>query len=85
MDVQGGELLVLKGSVKMLSEGKINLIYTEVEYAPIYKDQPLFKDLKSFLEQNNYILHKIYNLAYSDDKTPLSGDAIFIYNNSTNN
>ncbi|MBA3047751.1 FkbM family methyltransferase [Patescibacteria group bacterium] len=84
MDVQGGELLVLKGSKKMLSEGKIDLIYTEVEYARIYKNQPLFKDLEIFLKQYNYSLYKTYNLAYLDDNTPLAGDAIFIHNGIKN-
>lgn len=76
IDVQGGELLVLKGAQEMLSRGAIDLIYTEVEFTPIYKNQPLFDDIENFLRQYGYTVHKKYNISYESTK-PISGDVIF--------
>ncbi len=78
MDVQGGELLVLQGTEKMLSNKKIDLIYTEVMYMEVYKNQPLFSDIKKFLEQFGYRLHKSYGLIDKKTGQPTDGDVIFI-------
>jgi FkbM family methyltransferase len=78
MDVQGGELLVLQGAKEMLGKGKIDLIYTEVMFVEIYKNQPLFQDQKDLLKQFGYDLYKQYNITYEKDDKPISGDAIFI-------
>lgn len=77
LDVQGGEMDVLKGSSKMLNEGNIKVIFSEVYFKQQYIDQPLFHDLSKFLSGFNYELVDLYNLYYNSEQL-LWGDAIFI-------
>ncbi len=77
LDVQGGELLVLKGASAMLKARRISLIYSEVEYSPLYEGQPLYEDIRKFLEGFGYEAKKTYNVSMSAASTPVSGDVIF--------
>jgi FkbM family methyltransferase len=56
IDVQGYELEVLKGSVKTLNS--IDIIYSEVNRAELYKNCPLIQDITIFLNQYNFVLQK---------------------------
>jgi FkbM family methyltransferase len=55
VDVQGGELLVLQGAVERLRE--VLVVHTEVEFLPLYKNQPLFADVDSFLRAQGFAFH----------------------------
>ena len=55
LDVQGAELLVLEGAAARLHD--ILVVHTEVEFIPLYKDQPLFADIDSFLRRNGFLFH----------------------------
>jgi FkbM family methyltransferase len=55
VDVQGAELLVLQGGVKMLRD--VLAVQTEVEFLPLYKDQPLFSDVDAFLRARGFQFH----------------------------
>ncbi|GIV38770.1 MAG: hypothetical protein KatS3mg033_0570 [Thermonema sp.] len=80
MDIQGGELEALKGAEELLKRQKIGLLYTEVEFVPIYKGQPLFSDIELYLRQFDYQLYRIMNM-YSDETGQLLwADAIFLSN-----
>lgn len=78
LDVQGGELLVLQGAKEMLKKGAISLIYSEVEFTPLYQDQPLFSDIQKFIEGYSYKFRKSYNLGYDIKNNPVTGDSIFL-------
>jgi FkbM family methyltransferase len=54
IDVQGGELEVLKGASRVLSE--VLVVHTEVEFAPLYKGQPLFAEVDRYLRQAGFYL-----------------------------
>ena len=54
LDTQGSELDILKGMKSELS--KIILVETEVEFIPLYKNQPLFNDIDMFLKKNDFDL-----------------------------
>jgi len=54
IDTQGTELDILIGSIPLLD--KIKLIELEVEFNPIYKNQPLFSDVDIFMRKNGYEL-----------------------------
>jgi len=56
MDVQGAELLVLKGAGKFLE--KIKVIWLEVAKIALYKDQPLIGDVEQFMYDNGFYLAK---------------------------
>jgi len=61
IDVQGGELLVLSNGVEKLSEAVV--IECEVEFVPLYKNQPLFSDIQAFLRQQGFWFHKFLDIA----------------------
>jgi FkbM family methyltransferase len=56
MDAQGGELAILQGAHNVLKDTMI--VHTEVEFVPLYKEQPLFADVDSELRQQGFLLHK---------------------------
>jgi hypothetical protein len=62
----------------MLQNKKIDLIFVEVEFDKIYKDQPLFHDISLFLSTYEYSLFSLYNLSISKEGQIIYGDAIFI-------
>jgi len=54
VDVQGADLLVLKGAAKILPS--VLAIKTEVNFANLYHHQPLFADVDIFLRQVGFTL-----------------------------
>jgi len=70
MDIQGAEMLALKGLGRRIKD--VRIIHTEVEFIEIYENQPLFKDVHEFLLKNDFIFYKF------NHKGGASGDAIFI-------
>ena len=69
MDIQGAELLALKGLGDCLSE--VGLIHMEVEFLPIYQGQPLFVDVHDYLRGHGFTL--LGFTSYSR----YSGDAVY--------
>ena len=57
IDVQGGELLVLQGAVERLRD--VVVVHTEVEFLPLYINQPLFADIDSFLRDQGFVFHTL--------------------------
>ena len=87
IDIQGGEIEVLKGGKKTLESNLVGL-ETEVEFAQMYKDQSLFSELEIFIRKEIGLelwdikktywkySHKKYN---NPTKGRLiSGDALFL-------
>jgi FkbM family methyltransferase len=54
MDIQGAELKALQGLGKRISA--VKLIHFETEFFPIYVGQPLFTDMRKFLNKNGFRL-----------------------------
>ena len=61
IDVQGAELDVFRGAEKSLKN--VLTIVSEVEFLPIYNEQPLFGDICSFLKNKNIMFHKFLDLS----------------------
>lgn len=78
LDIQGGEMRALKGGEKMLKQQKIHLVYTEVEFMRIYRDQPLFHNVVTYLQSCGYELWNLYNLMNDEYGRLAWGDALFI-------
>ncbi len=57
VDVQGGELDVLKGAARLLKT--CVLVQAEVEFVPMYKNQPLFGDIDVYLRSQGFLLHTL--------------------------
>lgn len=88
IDVQGAELDIFKGAKKSLNN--VLKIVCEVEFIPLYHDQPLYGDINKFLNQHNFMFNKFLGLSgrtlkplvANKDKTVASQhmwtDAVFI-------
>lgn len=59
LDVQGAELDILKGGKSFLENSLIGA-EIEVEFQPLYKDQPLFSDLDIYIRNNTGL--ELYDL-----------------------
>ncbi len=81
IDVQGGELAILQGGESFFKENIIGL-EVEVEFSPMYKDQPLFSDIDVFAREKLGLelwdIRKTY-WKYKQEKyqVPLKGRLIF--------
>ena len=64
VDVQGGEMLVFEGARDRLDSALV--VDVEIEFMPIYKNQPLFADIDVFLRSRGFMLHLIqpFGLAF---------------------
>lgn len=69
MDVQGAELLVLKGADNLISN--IKVIWLEVAKISLYKGQPLVNDIEEFMSAHDFYLAK----SCVDN---ISGDQLYI-------
>jgi protein O-GlcNAc transferase len=57
IDVQGSELAVFKNASRALSSAL--LIQTEVEFVELYKGQPMFADVDTFLRASGFQFHTL--------------------------
>lgn len=60
LDIQGAELEAFQGGVRSLKN--VLAIISEVEFVPMYVDQPLFGDVDAFLRQQGFMFHKFVGL-----------------------
>jgi len=78
MDIQGGELMALKGATEKLNQEAISLIYTEAEFVPLYKDQARFYEICDLLSGYRYTLFDIYDVHYTRNGQLVWCNAIFL-------
>jgi FkbM family methyltransferase len=70
MDIQGAELMALKGFGRHLQ--RVGLISLEAEFVEIYQKQPLFRDVDAFLRRNGFVLAGFLSLGR------FSCDAVYV-------
>lgn len=58
LDIQGAELMALRHGQDRLRE--VLVVQTEVEFLPLYVDQPLFSDIDLFLRPFGLMFHRFY-------------------------
>jgi hypothetical protein len=81
IDVQGGELAILQGGEKFFQKNIVGL-EVEVEFAPMYKNQPLFSDVDVFTREKLGLelwdMRKTYwKYRHKKYQAPLKGRLIF--------
>jgi len=89
IDIQGGELMAMRHAEARLRD--LLVIHTEVEFLPMYVDQPLFGDIELFLRQRGFVFHRfeptvsrviapmmINNDVYAGMSQLLWADALFV-------
>ena len=86
LDTQGTELEILHGAESYLSSSILGL-KVEVEFSPMYLDQPLFADVDAYIRQFGFMLfdllrHRYRRQSYRRDLDTrgqlLSGDAFYL-------
>lgn len=78
LDIQGGELLALRGAERLLASAAIDVIYSEVNFSPIYEGQSYFHDLAPVLLGHGYQLFNLYPLTYARNGVVSWSDALWI-------
>lgn len=78
IDVQGTELEVLRGAVSLLDDSRIDLIYTEAQFAETYDGQCDFNDIWNFLKNFGYILWDLFPFVHTSLGRLWTANAIFI-------
>jgi len=63
LDTQGSELLILQGCERQMAN-HLFAVETEIEFYPLYQDQPLFRDVDAFMERKGFQLLDCGNLVY---------------------
>lgn len=58
LDIQGAELMVLRHAEARLRDAVV--IQAEVEFLPLYRDQPLFSEVELFLRGHGFRLHRFF-------------------------
>jgi len=58
LDIQGAELMVLRHATARLAEAVV--VQAEVEFLPLYRDQPLFGDVDRFMRDHGFAFHRFY-------------------------
>lgn len=80
LDCQGYEKQILEGCTRMLSSEKISLIFTEVSFRQVYKNQTQFHEICSLLEQYNFEVFNFYDNVVKSAQL-IQADALFINQN----
>lgn len=68
LDIQGAELDAINGAQSFFKN--VMVVHTEVEFIPMYKNQPLFGDVDKKLRELGFLLHKFDGL-FSRQMKPL--------------
>jgi len=61
IDTQGYELEIMRNGTATLANTLV--IECEVEFVPMYREQPLFGDVQCFLRDQGFMLHKLIDVA----------------------
>jgi len=72
LDIQGAELMVLENGMEKLSQAVV--IETEVEFVEVYRGQPLFGDIQTFLRSQGFVLHKLVDISGRNFRPLSTGD-----------
>lgn len=70
IDTQGSELYILQGSTATINKSTF-AIEVEVEFLPLYKDQPLFTQVHDFMLDNNFQLMDYGNALHVKGKNTI--------------
>jgi FkbM family methyltransferase len=72
VDVQGAEMMVFEGARDRLASALI--VDVEVEFMPLYKNQPLFAEIDFFLRSRGFELHQLHPFSLMFKSTLARGE-----------
>ncbi len=73
LDAQGHELAIVQGATELLRTVKV--LYTEVHFIQAYKEQPLYEELKKWIESQGFVM---IAKDFTDQPTWFFGNALFV-------
>jgi FkbM family methyltransferase len=73
IDVQGADLDVLHGAINLLAKSVL-AIQIEVEFSELYKGQPLFADIDTFLRSQYFSLFDLYRSHLRRVSAPITSE-----------
>jgi len=76
-DVQGFELPMLRGAAKLLSEGRIGVLLTEVCFDPLYHGQSRYHEVCAALDRYGYRFVTTQGL-FREADVPRGGNFVFV-------
>lgn len=76
VDVQGGEIEVLKGAAEVLDNFEV--IILEVGMIEQYIGQPVFHEYVAYMAERNYVVYDIIHAAYADTGLLAQLDLVFV-------
>jgi FkbM family methyltransferase len=80
LDVQGGELDVLKGVESSLP--LIDLVYCEASFVELYHGQPLASEIIAYLAAQKFNLRGVFNQSITSEFGPTQADFLFTLNST---
>lgn len=78
IDVQGGELEVLRGCEDLLD--RFSYVYVELSFVELYTGQPLCQEIIRFLDHHRFVVVGVNNVSYDQAGRPLQADFLFSRN-----
>jgi FkbM family methyltransferase len=78
LDVQGAEGMVLRGAERLLTREAIDLVFTEVMFAPHYEGGPLFHQLWGQLEEHQYSFFNLFEFHVARNGQLRYANALFL-------
>jgi FkbM family methyltransferase len=78
IDVQGGELDVLRGAESVL--GLVDAIYCEASFVELYQGQPLAGEIAAYLTARGFHLRGVFNQSITSSFGPTQADLLFTLN-----
>jgi FkbM family methyltransferase len=81
LDVQGAETLALRGAENLLTQQRIDAVYTEILFAAHYEDQATFDEQRSVMDSTGYSLFNLYELRIATNGQLRYANALFVSDN----
>ena len=78
LDIQGAEQKALRGTSGLLRSQRVDVVYTEVLFAPLYEGQADICDVLGELGAAGYQLYGLYDLNAGRNGLLAWGDALFV-------
>lgn len=75
VDVQGAELMVLRGALPALE--RIRMVWIEVSFRPLYDESAVFSEVYEFMNRQGFQLHGLQEGYRGGDGEVLQADALF--------
>jgi len=77
LDIQGGERLAIAGARSLLGGQRVELVYTEIQFVPLYEGAPTFDRVWEDLRTLGYTLVDVHNIHRTPGGRVTYGDALF--------